>query len=175
MRGAMLKPMLKKAALVVAGVLVVGQAVRPDRTNPPIDPAKTLAASGEAPAAVMASLDRGCRDCHSSETDWPWYTNVAPISWWIAHHVNDGRREVSFSNWADLDPRRKAKKLGDICEQVERKEMPMTSYLLIHREAELSDAERQAICDWTKAERATLPSMPEGPEGGREGRRRRRD
>jgi len=165
----MVKGILKKASLVVAAGLVVGQAVRPARANPPVDPAKTLASSGEAPTAVVASLDRACHDCHSSNTDWPWYTNVAPISWWIVHHVNDGRREVSFSDWADLDPRRKSKKLGDICDQVQRKEMPMTSYLLIHREADLSDAERQAICDWTKAEQAQLGPMPPDPE------RRRRD
>jgi len=155
--------MLKKATLVVAGFLVVGQVIRPTRTNPPIDPLKTLAASAHVPADVVASLDRGCHDCHSSGTVWPWYTNVAPISWWIVHHVNDGRRHVSFSNWADLDLRGKAKKLGDICEQVERKEMPMTSYLLIHRDAELSDAERQAICDWTKTEQAKLGPVPPGP------------
>lgn len=175
----MLKAILKKAMLVVVLVLVVGQLVRPSRANPPIDPAKTLAASSHAPADVIASLDRGCRDCHSSATVWPWYTEVAPISWWVVDHVNEGRREVSFSNWADLNlnPRRKAKKLGDICEQVQKKEMPTLSYLVIHRDADLTDAERQAICDWTKAEQAALGPMPavQPGEGLGEGGRGRRD
>ena len=157
--------MLKQAGLVIVGALVVGQAIRPARTNPTVDPTKTLAATIHLPANIMATLDRGCRDCHSSDTVWPWYTNVSPLSWWIAHHVTEGRREVSFSEWGTLDVRRQFKKLGDICEQVGKGEMPTESYLLIHRDAALSDEERQAVCDWTKTEQTKLgPLPPPSPE-----------
>ena|SRR5579862_4082682 len=152
--------MLKNAVFVLIGLLLVSQFVRPARSNPTIDSAKTLEASAHPPPEVVASLDRACRDCHSSETNWPWYTNVAPISWWIVHHVNEGRGEVSLSTWADLTPQRKAKKLEEICEQVQQKKMPTTSYLLIHREAALNDTDRQAICNWTKTERAKLGPLP---------------
>lgn len=167
--------MLKQAGLVIVALVLLGQVVRPNRANPPVDPSKTLAASSHVPPAVAASLNRACRDCHSSETAWPWYTNITPVSWWVAHHVSEGRREVSFSTWKDLEPRRQFKKLGDICEQVAKKDMPMPSYLLMHRDAGLSESERQAICDWTKAEQAALGPLPPGPAGEREGRRRRRD
>ena len=153
---------VKKAVLVVVGVFVLAQAVRPSRTNPPVDPAKTLAATGQVPAEVVASLNRACRDCHSNETVWPWYTNVTPVSWWVAHHVKEGRREVNFSTWADLAPERKAKKLGDICEEVREGEMPMEAYVAVHREAALTDAERQAICSWANAARAGVPQIPPG-------------
>ena len=169
--------MLKRAALVIVAALVVGQAIRPNRTNPPVDPTQTLAATLHPPATIMANLDRGCRDCHSSDTVWPWYTSVSPLSWWIVHHVDEGRREVSFSEWGTLDVRRQFKKLGDICEQVEKGDMPIESYLLIHREARLDDEERRQICDWTKSEQTKLgPLPPPSPEElsrrGRQGRRR---
>ena len=169
--------MLKRAAIVIVAALGVGQAFRPNRTNPPVDPTKTLAATLHPPATIMANLDRGCRDCHSSDTMWPWYTNVSPLSWWIVHHVNEGRGEVSFSEWGTLDVRRQFKKLGDICEQVEKGDMPIESYLLIHSEAQLDDEERRQICDWTKSEQATLrPLPPPSPdERSRRGRRGRPD
>ena len=171
--------MFKKALVVVVAALVVAQAFRPDRSNPTVDPTKTLAAAARAPLPpdVATSLERACGDCHSSGTVWPWYTNISPLSWWIAHHVEEGRREVSFSTWANLEPRRKFKKLEEMCEQVEKKDMPMPSYLLIHRDAALSDGERQAICTWTKLEQQALGPLPPAPEGeGRgRGRGRRRD
>lgn len=165
---------LKKAVVFMMAVLVVAQAVRPDRTNPPVDPARTLVASVPVPPAIASNLVRACGDCHSSETAWPWYTNVSPLSWWVANHVREGRREVNFSTWADLDVWRKARKLSDICEQVEEKDMPLPSYLLAHREAALSDAERQGICDWTKAEIARMGPLPPEPPGRGRGRGRER-
>ena len=169
--------MLKRTVFVVAAALILAQAIRPVRTNPQVDPTKTLAATLHPPATIMANLDRACRDCHSSDTVWPWYTSVSPLSWWIVHHVNDGRREVSFSEWGTLDLRRQFKKLGDVCEQVEKGDMPLESYLLIHREAQLADEERQQICDWAKSEQAKLgPLPPASPEElSPRGRRRRPD
>jgi hypothetical protein len=152
---------LKRIALVLGVALVVGQFVRPSRANPPIDPAATLEAVEHPPAAVSAALDRSCRDCHSSGTVWPWYTEVAPVSWWIANHVSEGRREVNFSEWGHFNARRKAKKFGEICEQVERREMPIPAYAFVHPEAQLTDSERQAICDWTKAARAKMGPLPD--------------
>src|SRR5580765_2224450 len=82
-------------------VLLVGfigiQLVRPDRTNPPVKAADSLQA--KAPAAINALLDRSCRDCHSNETRWPWYTNVAPTSWLVANHVHEGRDHFNYSEW----------------------------------------------------------------------------
>jgi hypothetical protein len=135
--------------VVVAG-LIAGQAIRPSRANPPANPAKSLFAATHPPATVGSALDRACRDCHTNNTVWPWYTNVAPISWWIIDHVREGRRRVSFSDWADYDPSRQQKELTDICRRVERHNMPLTSYLMVHRDARLTDAERQAICEWTQ-------------------------
>lgn len=137
----------KRVFLIAAIVFVAMQVIRPSRANPPIDPSKQLVA----PADVQAIFARSCNDCHSSRTVWPWYTAVAPVSWWLADHVHEGRREVNFSEWQSYSAKRKARKLKEICEQVEQGEMPLKAYLPLHPEAKLSDAERVRICEWAKS------------------------
>lgn len=158
---------LFQRALIVLGILFVAiQVVRPAKTNPPVDPAKTLRATSHASPEVIAVLDRACADCHSSESRWPWFSNIAPASWFIIRHVNEGRGELSMSLWGDYNVRRKARKLKEVCEQVEQHKMPMSSYLLLHGDAALSDADRRLICDWTSAETTALgPIPPEPPRG----------
>ena len=157
--------MLRRIGIVVAVVLVLIQFVRPARTNPPIDPTKTLRSTGRPAVEVTAILDRACRDCHSSETRWPWYSHVAPVSWLVTRDVNVGRKELSFSTWGDYDARRRARKLEEICEQVRAGEMPQFPYPLMHPEARLTDRDTQVICGWTDRERAALAGerRPEGP------------
>jgi hypothetical protein len=154
---------LGKILLVLAVIgLVAIQFVRPDRSNPKEDPSHTLEAALSPPPDVSAVLARACADCHSSRTRWPWYTNVAPISWWIADHIKDGRDEVSFSEWATYSPRKQAHKLKEMCEQVQQGGMPIGSYTLIHRNAKLSAADVKLLCEWTERERAKLPAAAAG-------------
>lgn len=140
---------LKRALIIGVGLLLVIQVIRPARTNPPTDPAKTLDATLHPPANVSALLERGCSDCHTNNTVWPWYTNVAPLSWWIINHVNEGRRRVSFSDWGNYDADKQARELTAVCTRLERHNMPLLSYLLMHPDARLTDLERKTICDWT--------------------------
>ncbi len=141
-------------ALVV--VFVAAQAIPVARTNPPVDPSKTLAASLRVPPDVSATFQRSCQDCHSNQTTWPWYSQVAPFSWLLARHVTEGRRELNMSEWAQYQVRRKDRKLKEICEQVQKGSMPMTSYLLIHRDAAVSPQEKTSICQWTDGVRKQL-------------------
>jgi hypothetical protein len=150
--------MAKRTGAGLLAVLAVSQLIRPARTNPPINPQKMLVTTEHPPADIAALLDRACRDCHTNSTRWPWYTNVAPISWWIVDHVNEGRRRASFSDWADYDAARRLKELDEICKRVERDSMPLQSYLLMHRDAQLSDQGRRAICDWTRNAAAAAPT-----------------
>src|SRR4051812_28292081 len=84
--------------LILLLVAFIGiQFVRPDRTNPPAAPAASLATA--APPAIRTVLDRSCGDCHSNQTRWPWYSNVAPMSWMVASHVHDGREHFNYSEW----------------------------------------------------------------------------
>ncbi len=164
----------KRAGLALLVLLVLSQAVRPARTNPPIHPDKTLLAMGRQPADVGAIFARACNDCHSSLTRWPWYSNVAPISWMLADHVKDGRRELSFSTWGDYDERRKGRKLQEICTQVREGEMPPWSYVLLHADAKLVDDDRQVVCRWADAERARLSVASGATRMPREGSERER-
>ena len=139
--------MIFLAALVLS---LAVQLIRPARTNPPTDPARTLAARVPVPADVAQILDRACKDCHTHDTTWPWYSNVAPVSWLLIDHVNHGRRHVNFSDWASYSASDAAKHMKDACKMVREGEMPMTSYVWMHDEAKLSQADIDRICAWTE-------------------------
>jgi len=113
-----------------------------ERTNPP--------AQWElmAPPEVEAILERACYDCHSHRTDWPWYSRVAPLSWWVVEHVNDGRGDLNFSQWPRLDWELQKLAYQDIHEQITKGEMPLQSYVLMHSSARLTDADRKILLDW---------------------------
>jgi heme-binding protein len=136
---------IKAALIVVVMLLVAIQVVRPTRTNPPTDARRTIQAQ-LGPGIVSAAIDRSCRDCHSNETTWPWYSHVAPVSWLIARDVNEGREALNFSDWGSYPPDRQAKLLAQACDEVTEGDMPGLPYTLIHRGAGLTPAEIAAIC-----------------------------
>lgn len=148
---------LKRVLFILSALLVGIQFVRPSRVNPAVDESHTLYATEQVPSDVRAILDRSCVDCHSSQTVWPWYSEIAPVSWLLVDHVKEGRRELNFSEWATFKPKRKARKLKEICDQVREKEMPITQYTLIHPSAKLSEAERTRLCQWAEMMSASVP------------------
>jgi hypothetical protein len=151
---------LKRLAVVAGALLVAMQAIRPARTNPPVDPAATIQARTQVPPEVDALLARSCNDCHTSGTRWPWYSQVAPASWLVASDVNEARRKLSLSDWGRYDARRAGRKLDAMCEQAKEGDMPITPYLLLHWSARLSEADRKTLCDWTKAEQGRIAPEP---------------
>ena len=154
------KPLLRKivkiAFILLVLAFIVGQFIRPDFSNPPVIPSETLTASTQVPADVQQILTRSCYDCHSNQTQYPWYSKVTPFNWFLADHINDGRREMNFSVWNTYTTKKKLRKLEELCEQVEQAEMPLPSYLWIHREAVLADGDARLLCEWSKAESARL-------------------
>jgi len=150
--------LLKWLLIVIAVVFLAAQFKRPARTNPPVDQAQTLEAHTQMTPQVSSTLARSCNDCHSNNTVWPWYTNVAPVSWFIADHVEEGRRHLNFSEWGRGDQRRRRKKLEEICEEVKDGDMPLSSYTPLHPHAKLTPEDIKMLCDWTEAERARLAS-----------------
>jgi len=143
---------LKRIALALLAVFLLAQFVQPKRTNPPVVPSRSLEAHVRVPPDVMSSLKRACGDCHSSETRWPWYSHVAPISWVVADDVNLGRSHINFQDWeAQENPKEASEHLSLICKQVREKEMPPLSYRLMHRESRLSEKDVDAICAWSQS------------------------
>lgn len=128
------------------------QFTSPALTNPPINESQTLQAVTNVPSDVSEIFARSCNDCHSNQTNWVWYSHVAPISWFVVNHVNEGREELNFSKWGNYDERTKETRLNAICYLVENQQMPLDSYLLVHSEAKLSLVDIQKVCDWTKLE-----------------------
>lgn len=137
-------------------LLVAIQLYRPARTNPPEDPSLTLNAHTEVPPDVDSTFARSCNDCHTHKTVWPWYSNVAPLSWLVISDVNDGRRHLNLSEWGKYTPERQQRKLSELCEEVAEGEMPLKQYTWIHEVAGLDGPQRRQICDWTKAEQARI-------------------
>ena len=104
----------------------------------------------QAPDDVKQILTKACYDCHSNLTNLPWYSYVAPVSWLISRDTRIGRDELNFSEWAQLSKRKKIKALDDIAEEVEKKNMPLKIYTVIHKDAVLSDDDIKVITDWTE-------------------------
>jgi Haem-binding domain len=150
---------MKKTLNWILAALVVGfallQFTNPARTNPPV---KNSFAITNAPPPIAAMLRAACYDCHSSETRWPWYSRIAPISWQIAEDVNAGRDRLNLSDWPNDNPMRAAKKLESMSEQIGYGEMPLKKYTLIHADARFTDRRRQELTDWLDAEARRLKS-----------------
>ena len=143
-----------RGALLGFVALALGiQLIRPARSNPPIEPSHTLEAVVPVPMEVESILQRACNDCHSNLTRWPWYSNVAPLSWLLVNHVDEGRRQVNFSEWLRRDTDNPTEftrqRFHSLCRQAQTREMPLTSYVLLHPAARLSQGDIEAICRWT--------------------------
>lgn len=100
------------------------------------------------PKQVENIIKTSCYDCHSNNTKYPWYNRVQPVAWFLEDHIEHGKEELNFNEWADYSNRRKNSKLKSIINQIEDGEMPLWSYTLIHREAELSEDEKKIILNW---------------------------
>ena len=155
---------VKWFGIVVVVVFLGLQVFSPQKTNPPVHDGQTIQATTQVPPDVQSILQRACYDCHSSNTTWPWYSYIAPVSWLLVDDVNEGRRHLQFSEWGTYPYRKMMRRLQDINEQVSEGEMPLKSYLLMHPEARLSDADKQLLCDWAERERARMAAaQPEDP------------
>jgi hypothetical protein len=145
---------VRLAALAFVVAFVAIQFIRPSHANPPVTPAHSLLPL--VPADVRGILERSCRDCHSNETRWPLYSQVAPMSWFVTGHVTDGRDRFNYSEWTAYDSDEQDKLLGGVCSLTRRGRMPLPSYLWIHRSSKLSASDVATLCAWSDKMRDTL-------------------
>ena len=151
-----MRKILKWIVRGAIALVILIQVIRPARTNPPVDEKAAIQSNIQISPEVSDILKRSCYDCHSSSTVWPWYSNVVPVSWYLVRHVNAGRKELSFSEWGTYNAKRRARKLKEICEQLEKDEMPIPAYVRLHPDAKLSDEDKELLCQWAKQERERL-------------------
>lgn len=149
--------MLKKILYVLLAAFIIIQFIRPKQNisaGPfPNDVATKFATSDD----VALILKTSCYDCHSNHTKYPWYYHVQPVAWWLQDHVNEGKKELNFSEFVTYTPKRQRKKFQEIDELVAEGEMPLESYTLLHKYAKLSAEQKAAIKKWCDESMATLP------------------
>ncbi|WP_092205767.1 heme-binding domain-containing protein [Bizionia echini] len=100
------------------------------------------------PKTIQKKLQVSCYDCHSNNTQYPWYNKIQPVAWFLEDHIKEGKAELNFSEWDSLSSRRKSSKLRSIIKQIESGEMPLYSYTLIHRDATFSELEAKEMINW---------------------------
>lgn len=142
--------MSKTRKIIVPIVLALGlvQFIPHDREEVSTDATQAFETDN---AEVRSILDKACMDCHSNETTYPWYANITPVNYWIDGHIEHGREELNFSEWKSYpveDQKHLAKEAAEI---VEKKEMPMLFYWLIHWDAKLTDEERKTLIEHFKS------------------------
>lgn len=145
----------KKIAYGILGLLVIIQFFRIDKDNPIVNPDMDFVVLSSASEDMRDLLRTSCYDCHSNETVYPWYSNVAPISWWVKDHINDARGHLNFSVWGEYNEKRKDHKLEEIIEEVNEHEMPLKSYLIVHTESKLDDTKREELTNWIQSLRTS--------------------
>ncbi|MFN8265533.1 MAG: heme-binding domain-containing protein [Chitinophagaceae bacterium] len=150
--------MLKKILYALAALLVIIQFIKPARNQSagpfPNDINTKFAMSDE----VKTVMQTACYDCHSNNTEYPWYANIQPVAWWLQNHVNDGKKHLNFSEFTTYTEKRQRKKLQEIEESVTEGWMPLDSYTWIHKNAILTADQKAAIKKWTSESLAKLPA-----------------
>jgi len=138
---------LKSLFALAAVAVIVGQVELGQRADiKPRNEGVPLLFNSE-PARVLV---RACGNCHSNRTDWPWYSHVAPVSWWIERHVREGREQLDLSQWETYSPWQRRDKLESICGLISTGRMPPWLYTSMHPEAKLTETDNRAVCAWVK-------------------------
>ncbi len=141
-----MKRALVIAVTAAAVALAFAQVAQPERSNPPVAPGASFAEVVKPPAVVESAVNRACRDCHSHETVWPWYSRIAPVSWMVARDVREGRARLNLSQWNVYGPEMSKMRIRAMCREVTTGEMAPAYYRPLHRGARLTQAEMSAIC-----------------------------
>ncbi len=142
--------MFKKILLVVLVILIIIQFIHPARNISKNEQPGNIAKLYNVPGDVKIILDKACLDCHSNNTRYRWYFKIQPVDWWLTYHINEGKRELNFDEFANKPIRYQFHKLEGTVEQVKKGGMPLDSYLWVHKDAKLTDAEKNTLIDWAQ-------------------------
>jgi hypothetical protein len=152
---------MKKSILIILAIVIVGIQFFQIETHSTPLPAAPMKSVIPVPQDVQSILKKSCSDCHSQQTEYPWYTKIQPIGWWINHHIEEGRMEFNMDQFGNYPIKRQEHLLEEIVEVVESGEMPMSSYVLMHPKSKLSSSEKKLLTDWASASIKNGASEPE--------------
>ncbi len=147
-----MKRFLKTSAIVIASAFILAQLIpRPEKNIRKHTSTSDISKAVNLPESVSKIFQKSCYDCHSNHTNYPWYASIQPLSLWLNHHIEEGKEELNFSEFASYEKQKQLKKIEEIEEVVSEGEMPVSSYTLIHRNASLSSSEKESIIAWVNA------------------------
>lgn len=144
--------MKKKLRIGILIAIVAIQFIRIDKTNPAVIAEQDYLTQLQPDEKVANLIKNACYDCHSNTTEYPWYSNVAPISWWIKDHIDHGRKHLNFSVWSTYSEKKQHHKIDECVEMLEDEEMPLKSFTITHPEAVLSEEEREMLIAYFKSQ-----------------------
>ena len=139
---------MKKIGLAVLILLIGIQLIQPARNSSGQVPATDISKTVFIPENVKSLFQTACNDCHSNNTNYPWYANIQPMGWLLANHIKDGKAELNFNEFGSYSQRRQQSKLKSIASQVKDDEMPLASYAFLHKNARLTKEQKALIIDW---------------------------
>jgi len=145
--------MLKKIGIGLVIILALMQFKQIDKTNPEYNEAEDFITITQPSEEIATLIKAACYDCHSHQAKYPWYSNVAPISWMVEHHIEEGREHLNFSKWGSYDTKKANHKLEECIEEIEEGEMPMKPYVVMHSEAKMSKEQKKALMAFFQNER----------------------
>ena len=148
---------IAKIILSVRGIILVAiQFIRPARNiNGQITPAD-ISRVVSVPDSVQVILHNACYNCHSNNTNYPWYSNIQPVAWFLVKHITEGKNELNFSEFGAYSPRRQLSKLEGIVDNVTDNTMPLKSYRMMHKDARLGQKEKTRLYNWAQHARDSL-------------------
>ena len=140
--------MIKYLLYAMVASVVIIQFFQIDKTSLPSEERKDFIALNHPPVEVEEILRSACYDCHSNHTEYPWYSNIQPVGWWLADHVDHGRGHLNFSDWGNYEEKKQKHKVTECMEEVEEGEMPLNSYTWMHGDARLTEEQRETLIAW---------------------------
>lgn len=148
--------LMKKIGLAVLLLLIGIQFIQPGRNSSGQVPATDISNTIFIPGDVKSLLQTACNDCHSNNTNYPWYANVQPMGWLLANHIKDGKAALNFSEFGGYSQRRQMSKMKSIASQVKDDEMPLAAYTMLHKNARLTKEQKALIIDWAMETKDSL-------------------
>lgn len=141
----------KQIGIILLLFFFIIQFIRPERNSVIANNGNDISHFTSVSPEVKTILETSCYDCHSDHTNYPWYTNIQPVGWWLNDHVNEGKEEVNFSQFKKYRIKRQIRKFEEIADQLKEDEMPLNTYLWIHGNAKLSDVQKKELSDWANS------------------------
>jgi len=147
---------IRKILIVLLIIFICIQFIRPARNLGLAETTKDVTHFVQTPDTILSMLKTSCYDCHSNHTNYPWYVNINPVGLWLRNHIDDGKEAINFSDLSGFTKKKLDERFGDIADEVEKREMPLGSYTLIHGYAKLESGQISLIKSWVAESRKQI-------------------